>query len=191
MNHAEAIKRELSALSHSDRERFERVRAAQVAKHGSEMPEQLHGALHTIRRAMYQRQESESISEGNFARFRDARFNMALLLEEEVEKDDELLRKTLATHLEVCYIDLNGPQNSTTHERELSSKVPFTPSEGTLEPDIVRATNRYIKRLSITRAQTQALFHKHNSKHLSNLNLPLSLDEGWNKLGLDLIFEPE
>ncbi len=57
MNHAEAIKRELSTLSDSDRERFERIRAAQIAKHGSEMPKQLHGALHTIRRAMYQRQE--------------------------------------------------------------------------------------------------------------------------------------
>ena len=108
MNHADAAKREISALSDSERQRFERIRAAQIAKHGSEMPEQLHGALHTIRRASYQQQASESIKEGNFAHFRDARLNMAVLLEEEVELDEELLRRALATHLEVCYLDLTN-----------------------------------------------------------------------------------
>lgn len=155
------------------------------------MPEQLHGALHTIRRALYQRQEAERLKEGNFASFRDARFNIALLLEEEVERDEELLRKTLATHLEVCYIDSNGPQNSTTRDRELNNEAPFNPSQGALAPSIVNITNVYIKRLGLTRGETKALFHKHNSKHLSRLNLPLSLDEGWNTLEFDLLFEHE
>ena len=191
MNHADAIKRELSALSDSDRQRFERIRAAQIAKHGSEMPEQLHGALHTIRRASYQQQASESIKEGNFAHFRDARLNMAVLLEEEVELDEELLRRALATHLEVCYLDLNEPQNSTIRERELTNRTPFAPSESALEPNIVDLTNAYIKRLGLTRAETEALFYRHNSKHLSRLNLPLSLDEGWNILRSHLIFEQD
>ncbi len=124
MDHISAIKHELETLPDSDKERFERIRAAQIAKRGSEMPEQLHGALHTIRRARYQHQEAESLKEGDFARFRDARFGTAVLLEEEVEQDQELLRKTLATHLEVCYLDLNGPQNGTTRERELTSEAP-------------------------------------------------------------------
>ncbi|MGZ4904687.1 MAG: hypothetical protein ACXV6K_08345 [Halobacteriota archaeon] len=191
MEHESAIKRELEALSDSDKERFERIRAAQIEKRGSEMPEQLHSALHTIRRALYQRQESEGIEEGNFARFRDARLSMAVLLEEEVEQDEELLRKTLATHLEVCYIDLNGPQNSTTRDRERSNAPPFDPSQGALAPSIVRITNVYIKRLGLTRAETKALFYKHNSKHLSRLNLPQSLEAGWNTLESDLIFEHE
>lgn len=189
MDPASAIKRELEALPDGDKERFERIRAAQIAKHGKEIPEQLHGALHTIRRALYQRQEAESISEGNFARFRDARFNLALLLEEEVEQDEELLRKTLATHLEVCYIDLNGPQNSTRRERELAKDAPFDLNQGTLVPAIVSATNGYIKRLGLTRVETQALFHKHNSKQLRHLNLPLTLDDGWDMLASDLSFE--
>jgi len=77
MEDESAIKYELEALPDSDKERFERIRAAQIEKHGSERPEQLHSALHSIRRALYQRQESESINEGNFALLRSARLSMA------------------------------------------------------------------------------------------------------------------
>ncbi len=191
MGHESAIKCELEALSDSDKERFERIRAAQIEKHGSERPEQLHSALHTIRRASYQRQESESIKEGNFALFRSARLSMALLLEEEVDIDEELLRKTLATHLELCYIDLNGPQSSTARERELNNELPFNPSQGVLTPSIVNITKVYIERSDLTRAETKSLFLKHNGRHLSGLNLPLSVDDGWNKLESNLIFKHE
>ncbi len=191
MGHESAIKCELEALSDSDKERFERIRAAQIEKHGRERPEQLHRALHTIRRALYQRQESESIKEGNFALFRSARLSIALLLEEEVDIDEELLRKTLATHLELCYLDLNGPQNSTARERELNNELPFDPSQGVLTPSIVNITNVYIERSDLTRAETKSLFLKHNGRHLSGLNLPLSVDDGWNELESNLIFKHE
>jgi hypothetical protein len=191
MGHESAIKCELEALSDSDKERFERIRAAQIEKHGSERPEQLHSALHTIRRALYQRQESESIKEGNFALFRSARLSIALLLEEEVDIDEELLRKTLATHLELCYLDLNGPQNSTARERELNNELPFNPSQGVLTPSIVNITKVYIERSDLTRAETKSLFLKHNGRHLSGLNLPLSVNDGWNELESNLIFKHE
>ena len=189
MEDESAIKYELEALPDSDKERFERIRAAQIEKHGSERPEQLHSALHSVRRALYQRKESESIKEGNFALFRSARLSMALLLEEEVDKDEELLRKTLATHLELCYLDLNGPQNSTERERELNKKSPFDPSQGVLAPRIVNITNVYIERLDLTRAETKSLFLKHNGRHLSGFNLPLSVDDIWNELAPNLIFK--
>lgn len=191
MKYETAIKNELETLSDSDKERFERIRVAQIEKHGSERPEQLHSALHTIRRVSYQRLESESLKEGNFALLRSARLSMAWLMEEEVEQDDELLRKTLATHLDLCYLDLNGPQNSTTRERELTNEVPFDPSQGVLIPSIVNITNDYIERLELTRDETKSLFHKHISRHLSGLNPPLSLDDGWNKLEPNLIFKCE
>jgi hypothetical protein len=189
MEDESAIKYELEALPDSDKERFERIRAAQIEKHGSERPEQLHSALHSVRRALYQRKESESIKEGNFALFRSARLSMALLLEEEVDKDEELLRKTLATHLELCYLDLNGPQNSTERERELNKKSPFDPSQGVLAPRIVNITNVYIERLDLTRAETKSLFLKHNGRHLSGFNLPLSVDDIWDELAPNLIFK--
>jgi hypothetical protein len=191
MEHKLAIKHELEALPDSDKERFKRIRAAQIEKYGSERPEQLHNALHAIRRVSYQRLESESLKEGNFGLLRSARLSMALLMEEEVEQDEELLRKTLATHLDLCYIDLNGPQNSTTTERELTNGVPFDPSQGVLTPSIVNIINVYIERLELTRDETESLFHKHISRHLSGLNPPLSLDDGWNKLEPNLIFKVE
>jgi hypothetical protein len=191
MEHESAINSELEALPDSDKERFERIRAAQMEKYGSERPEQLHSVLHTFRRALYQRQESESIKEGNFARFRSARLSIALLLEEEVETDEELLRKTLATHLELCYIDLNGPQESTARERELTNEVPFDLSQGVLAPSIVNITNGYIERLDMTRAETKSLFLKHGGRHLIGINMPLTADDGCNKLESNLIFKHE
>ena len=189
IEHERAIKRELEELPEAERERFERIRTAQREKHGKETPEQLHSVLHTIRRNLYERQGLEGIKEGNFARFRDARLGIALLLEEEAETDEEKLRKTLATHLEVCYIDLNGPQYSTTRERECSHEAPFEPRQSLLTSGIVDITNVYIERLGLTRADTEALFHKHNGRHLSGLTMPLSIDEGWNQLAPHLVFK--
>jgi hypothetical protein len=189
IEHERAIKRELEGLPEAERGRFERIRTAQREKHGKETPEQLHSALHTIRRNAYERQGLDGIKEGNFARFRNARLGIALLLEEEAEKDGEKLRKALATHLEVCYIDLNGPQYSTTRERERSNDAPFEPHQSLLTSGIVDVTNAYIERLGLTRAETEALFHKHNSRHLSGLAMPLSIDEGWNQLAPHLVFK--
>jgi hypothetical protein len=130
----------------------------------------------------------KSIKEGNFARFRDARLGLALLLEE-AEKDAEKLRKALATHLEVCYIDINGPQEGTTRERERYNKAPFEPRQSLLTGGIVSIANVYIERLGLTRAETKALFRKHNSRHLSGLTMPLSIDAGWNQLEAHLDFK--
>ncbi len=187
----QAIKRELEEMPEAERERFERIRTAQREKHGKETPEQLHSALHTIRRNVYERQGLEGIKEGNFVLFRNARLGIALLLEEEAEKDEEKLRKALATHLEVCYIDLNGPQYSTTRERERNNEAPFEPHQSLLISGIVNITNVYIERLGLTRAETKALFSKHNSRHLSGLKMPLSIDESWNQLEPSLVFKRE
>ena len=189
IEHERAIKRELEELPEAERGRFERIRTAQREKHGKETPEQLHSALHTIRRNVYEREGLDGIKEGNFARFRDVRLGIALLLEEEAEKDEEKLRKALATHLEVCYIDLNGPQYSTTRERERSNEAPFEPHQNLLTSSIVDITNAYIERLGLTRAETEALFHKHNSRHLNGLTMPLSINEGWNQLAPHLVFK--
>jgi hypothetical protein len=189
--HQRAIKRELEGLSEADRKRFEQIRTAQREKHGKETPEQLHSVLHAIRRNIYERQGLEGVKEGNFARFRDARLGLALQLEEEAEKDAEKLRKALATHLEVCYIDLNGPQEATTRERERYNTPPFEPDKSLLTSGIVNIANVYIERLGLTRAETKALFHKHNSRHLSHLHMPLSIDEGWNQLEPNLVFKRE
>lgn len=189
--HQRAIKRELEGLSEADRKRFEQIRAAHRERHGKETPEQLHSVLHTIRRNIYERQGLEGIKEGNFARFRDARLGLALLLEEEAEKDSEKLRKALATHLEVCYIDMNGPQESTARERERDNTPPFEPRKSLLTSGIVNTANVFIERLGLARAETKALFHKHNSRHLSHLNMPLSVDEGWNQLEPNLVFKRE
>jgi hypothetical protein len=41
----------------------------------------------------------------------------------------------------------------------------------------------------LTRAEIKSLFYKHTGRHLSGLNMPLSVDDGWNELEPNLIFK--
>ncbi|MGB9371157.1 MAG: hypothetical protein WCB79_04415, partial [Halobacteriota archaeon] len=100
-------------------------------------------------------------------------------------------RKALATHLEVCYIDLNGPQYGTPRDRELRKEAPFEPRQSPVARGIVDIANVYIERLGLTRAETKALFRKHNSRHLNGVHMPLSIDDGWNQLEPNLVFKCE
>jgi len=86
---------------------------------------------------------------------------------------------------------MNGPQESTARERERDNTPPFEPRKSLLTSGIVNTANVFIERLGLARAETKALFHKHNSRHLSHLNMPLSVDEGWNQLEPNLVFKRE
>ena len=190
IEHEWAIKRELETLPGIDKERFEQVKSSQIEQYGSETPQQLHSALHSIRRQSYERQGSEYIKEGHFGLWRNTRLDIASLLDEEGKKDENKLREALATYLEVCYIDLNGPRNSTKLGRELDKRYKnFEPLESFLAIGIVRMANLIIEPLSLTRSEVKILFQEHNKRYLSGLNLPLSIDQAWNQLEPDLVFK--
>ena len=181
---------ELETLPGIDEKRFEQVKSAQIEQYGSETPQQLHSALHFIRRQSYERQGLEYIKEGHFGLWRNTRLDIASLLDEEGKKDENKLREALATYLEVCYIDLNGPRNSTKLGRELDKRYEnFEPLESDLAIGIVRMANLIIERLSLTRSEVKILFQEHNKRYLSGLNLPLSIDQAWNRLEPDLVFK--
>ena len=192
IEHEWAIKGELEALPEVDKRRFEQVKSAQIDKYGSEMPKQLHDALHSIRRQSYQRQGLEYVKEGHFGLWRNTRLDIASLLDEEGKKDENKLREALATYLEVCYIDLNGPQNSTKLLQELGEgSNSFEPREGDLAIGLVRMANFIIEQLSLSRSEVKVLFQEHNKRYLSGLKLPLSIDKAWNQLEPDLVFKNE
>ena len=190
IEHEWAVTRELGTLPDVDRKRFEKIRTAQKEKYGKEIPQQLHGALHNIRYQSYQRQGVEYIKEGHFGLFRNTRHELALLLDEEGKTDEQKLKEALAIYLELCYIDLNGPRNSTKLGRELDKNYQnFEPQEGDLAIGIVAPANHIIARLAVTKNEVKTLFQEHNSRHLSGLNLPLSIDDAWKELEPDLVFE--
>ncbi len=190
IEHEWAVKREFEVLPEADKKRFEQIKTAQIEKHGHDMPKQLHISLHSIRQQSYQQQALQHIKEGDFGLFRNSRLGTALLLDEEGKTDEKKLTEALATYLELCYIDLNGPRNSTKLWRETDRQYKnFEPSEGDLAIGIVSAANLIIERLTLTKSEVKMLFHEHNSRHLAGLNLPLSIEEAWSQLEPDLVFE--
>jgi uncharacterized Zn finger protein (UPF0148 family) len=113
IDHEWDIVRELATLPDVDKKSFEQIKVQQLQEEGKEIPKQLHRALHSVRRDSYARQGLEFIEQGHFGLFRNTRSELALLLEEEGKKSEQKLLDALAAYLELCYIDLNGPRNST------------------------------------------------------------------------------
>jgi DNA-directed RNA polymerase subunit RPC12/RpoP len=183
-----SIHYELEQLPEVDKKRFEQIRARQTKECGGERPKELHRALHTIRWDSYRREEAESLKIGNYVLFRNARLNEASLLDEEIRKGEGNVKESLAIYLELCYIDINGPQYSTERERAQYNEAAFDPSQDFLAPGIVTSANIYIEQLGSTLAETKTLFREHVSTYLRGLRMPVSIEKAWNQLEPDLIF---
>jgi DNA-directed RNA polymerase subunit RPC12/RpoP/phage FluMu protein Com len=176
---------EIKTLNDSDRERYWKIRAKMVDRDGKESQKKLHAALHDIRRGSSNKQALECIRTGNFGMWRNTRLDMAFLLKEEGK-----VRAALETFLEVCYVDLNGPQNNAALRAELGKKFPrFDPSDSLKAPGIIFETAALIKQLALTKNDVKTIFFEHNKKYVSGLRLPLSLDEAWLKLYPELSYE--
>ena len=115
--------------------------------------------------------------------WRNTRLDFAFLFKEEGKFQD-----ALEMFLEVCYIDLNGPQNNALERAELGIKFPrFDPNDGFL--GIVFNANELIKKLALAKDDVKNIFFDHNKKYVGGLALPVSLDEAWLKLDPELSYE--
>jgi len=178
------IEAEANELSDYDRERFEKIREAIKEKYGREVPKKMHSALHDIRWRSYNRDGLECVRKNNFGMFRNTRLSMAQQLEEEGK-----YKRALEFYLEVCYIDLNGPQNNEGSSPEMLKEFPnFDLRDGDLTPGIINLTNYLIKELSLTESEAKTIFFEHNGRAVSGLRLPLSLDQAWTKLYPEFTF---
>jgi uncharacterized Zn finger protein (UPF0148 family) len=178
------INAELSSLSESDRERFEKIRKTIREKYGREDPKKLHRALHDVRWSSYNRENLESVRKSNFGIFRNTRFDMAQQLQEEGK-----YQRALEFYLEVNYVDLNGPQNNEGLPPEMRKEYPnFDPRDAFLAPGVLWETNSLIKELSLTESEVKTIFSEHNEKFVSGLRLPISIDQAWRKLRTELTF---
>lgn len=178
------ISAELSSLRESDRDRFEKMRKTIREKYGKEEPKKLHRALHDVRWSSYNREGLESVRKSNFGFFRNTRLDMAQQLQEEGKH-----KRALEFYLEVCYIDLNGPRNNEGLSPEMLKEFPnFDPRDADLAPGVLWETNSLIKELTLTESEVKTIFSEHNKKSVSGLRLPVSIDQGWTKLRMELTF---
>lgn len=118
---------------------------------------------------------------GDWGLYRNTRFYMAEILRKEIK-----LQQALQTYLEVCYIDLNGPNNTGGFKNDpdlLKQLPPFDINGDTiLAPAILDYIKLLIKKLELNKEQVKNIFIKHNTIIENALKLPLSANDAWNKL---------
>lgn len=126
----------------------------------------------------------EHARRGDWGLYRSARFEMAEILRKEMKFD-----QALRTYLEVCYLDLNGPNNTGgINNRELLKEFPpFDPEKTAfLAPGVINVVKRMMKKSELSEDMVMSIFIEHNSRVERSLKLPLSPDECWSPLKKEL-----
>lgn len=117
---------------------------------------------------------------GDWGLYRNSRLQMAEILRKEMK-----LEHALQTYLEVCYIDLNGPNNTSgINDLELLKEFPpFNPRQfASLAPGIIDLVKRTAVKLSFDKNKIKTIFIEHNSRIEKSLRLPVSTENAWQSL---------
>jgi hypothetical protein len=107
----------------------------------------------------------------------------------------DLLKKSskelaaLETYFEVCYIDLNGPNNcSTSHNLEvLKMFPPFDPENGFLAPAVIKYIRKLLQRNNMNITEGQEMFFRVAARTKDSLKLPVNVSEAWAILEKELV----
>lgn len=118
-------------------------------------------------------------STGNWGLYRNTRFSMGESLRAEGR-----LKEALVMYLEVCYLDLNGPQNREGIENfpELAAKFPsFDPKDAFLAPGVLERCRKLASTLKLTPDNLRDHFQKAAEPHHRNLRLPVDPQSAWRR----------
>ncbi len=113
----------------------------------------------------------------NWGLYRNTRFEMAEILRKEM-----ILQDALQSYLEICFIDLNGPNNTGgIKDPELLKEFPpFDPKQSSfLAPAVIDFIRRIVKKLGFSKEKVKSVFIEHNLRVGNSLKLPLTAEECW------------
>jgi hypothetical protein len=115
--------------------------------------------------------------------YRNSRFAMAEILTKEKKHLD-----CLNFLLEVCFLDLNGPNNcgGITDPFILREYPPFDPKIGSLAPGVISRVLDAMDSSGISLQQAESRFNDVAHRLSEVLRLPLSADKAWRKLKREL-----
>jgi len=109
---------------------------------------------------------------------------MAAILEEH-EKPAEALKY----YLEVCYLDLNGPQNTGGADQELLTSLnmqDFMINDAFLAPAVIDKILEIVLVLKLDENQVYQEFMRVAERNKANLKLPVSPETAWKKFSAEL-----
>ena len=117
-------------------------------------------------------------------------FRNTILYKGDIFKLSGDLQNALITYLELCYIDLNNPNNcggTKDYPELLKEYPPFNPNtsrDNLLAPGILWNIIQINKELNLTKDHIKDIFFSHNLKVEKSKKLPLSVEIAWER------FEP-
>jgi DNA-directed RNA polymerase subunit RPC12/RpoP len=120
----------------------------------------------------------------NWGLYTNTRLSMAAILEEH-EKPAEALKY----YLEVCYLDLNGPQNTGGADPELLTSLSmqdFMINDAFLAPAVIDKILEIVLVLKLDENQIYQEFMQVAERNKANLKLPVSPETAWKKLSAEL-----
>ncbi|RPA35540.1 hypothetical protein [Shewanella frigidimarina] len=110
--------------------------------------------------------------------YRNARLGMGDIL-----KKRGYISEALNTYLEVCFIDLNGPNNCGTKDPELLKMCPpFDPKSAFLAPGVLGYVYKLANKLELQSNDIESRFIERANNVGRDLGLPISPSEAWQKL---------
>lgn len=137
-----------------------------------------------VKWGVFNKQLMEHSKNNDWGLYRNTRFGMAEFLRKEMK-----LKHALQIYLEVCYLDLNEPNNlGGINDSELLKEFPpFNPNHFTsLAPGIIYRVEKIVKKLELQNDEIKQLFIEHNKKIGQSLRLPLLPEQCWDKLEVEL-----
>lgn len=125
----------------------------------------------------------EHASRNDWGLYRNTRLDMGELVEREGR-----LKDALSTYLEVCYIDINGPENLGGYDTDAKEYPRFDPDSPVAEviPGIVRMAKQISSKLEVNGVELKNLFMQFAGRTHSSLKLPISPEEAWKKIEEEL-----
>ena len=133
-----------------------------------------------VKWGLLNKQLIEHAKNGDWGLYRNSRFQMAEILRGEMK-----LKDALGTYLEVCYLDLNGVNNTGgMRDPELLKEFPpFNPKDlAFLAPGVIDLIKRIVLKLGLSKDEIKQIFVAHNSRIEKSLRLPLSAENSWQSL---------
>jgi hypothetical protein len=91
--------------------------------------------------------------------------------------------------LEVCYLDLNGPNNTGGHGNPeiLRLYPPWNPTEyGQMASGVLQRAQKILEKVSLSPSEVEALFMARVSALHNSLGLPVAPDEAWPRISQKL-----